>query len=275
MQILVFNSNPDLVMVGCRVHVGNTSASHIPSEFRVFQRSIRLEEGVRCWYDIPFTNAEALLADEEFTIIIGSTFSGSSLPRIDCLEIYGRSKDDFGWKEKLDAVLDLESPGHAGSTFTQSGAGRTKHKLMQNTSPSEQLFSDSLLLLQSYYLASRVQFMADSTPNRLEESRNICLPVLEAVFENDRQPLPQSSARHVLRALYPVKNAYNQVCSPIFGLSIRDPFFCSLLTSKAYDKGSELVCILSGCRSVTCSLCLLWIMISWPSSFWKRTSLVG
>lgn len=207
-KILVFNSNPELVMVGCRVHVGNTSASHIPSEFRIFQRSIRLEEGVRCWYDIPFTNAEALLADEEFTIVIGPTFSGSSLPRIDCLEIYGRSKDDFGWKEKLDAVLDLESPGHAGSTFTQSGTSRTKHKLMQNASPLEQLFSDSLLLLQSYYLASRGQFMADS--NRLEESRKICLPVLEAVFENDRQPLPQSSARCVLRALYPFKDAYNQ-----------------------------------------------------------------
>jgi E3 ubiquitin-protein ligase UBR4 len=218
--ILVFNSNPELVMVGCRVHVGNTSASHIPSEFRIFQRSIRLEEGVRCWYDIPFTNAEALLADEEFTIVIGPTFSGSSLPRIDCLEIYGRSKDDFGWKEKLDAVLDLESPGHAGSTFTQSGTSRTKHKLMQNASPLEQLFSDSLLLLQSYYLASRVQFMADS--NRLEESRKICLPVLEAVFENDRQPLPQSSARCVLRALYPFKDAYNQVC-PTFGPSICGP----------------------------------------------------
>lgn len=222
MQILVFNSNPELVMVGCRVHVGNTSASHIPSEFRVFQRSVKLEEGVRCWYDIPFTNAEALLADEEFTIIVGPTFSGSSLPRIDCLEIYGRSKDDFGWKEKLDAVLDLESPGHVGSTFTQSSTSRTKHKLVQNASPLEQLFSDSLLLLQSYYLASRVQSMADYTPSRLEESRKICLPVLEAVFENDRQPLPQSSARYVLRALYPVKDAYNQVCF-IFGFSVWGP----------------------------------------------------
>jgi hypothetical protein len=37
MQILVFNSNPELVMVGCRVHVGNTSASHIPSQFRIFK----------------------------------------------------------------------------------------------------------------------------------------------------------------------------------------------------------------------------------------------
>jgi hypothetical protein len=36
MQILVFNSNPELVIVGCRVHVGNTFTSHIPSEFHIF-----------------------------------------------------------------------------------------------------------------------------------------------------------------------------------------------------------------------------------------------
>lgn len=198
-------------MVGCRVHVGNTSASHIPSELRVFQRSIRLEEGVRCWYDIPFTNAEALLADEEFTLTIGPTFNGSSLPRVDCLEIYGRSKDDFGWKEKLDAVLDLESPGHGGSTFPGSSTSRTKYKLMQNASSLEHMFSDSLHLLHCYYLASRVQLAVDSMDSRLEESRKKCLPVLEIVFESERQPLLQSSARHVLRALYPIKDAYNQV----------------------------------------------------------------
>jgi hypothetical protein len=37
MQILVLNSKPELFMVDCRVHVGNTYASHIPSEFRSFK----------------------------------------------------------------------------------------------------------------------------------------------------------------------------------------------------------------------------------------------
>jgi E3 ubiquitin-protein ligase UBR4 len=58
--------------------------------------------------------------------------------------------------------------------FTQSGTNTTKHKLMQNASPLEQLLSDSLLPLRSYSLSSRVQFMAGS--NRVEESRKICLP---------------------------------------------------------------------------------------------------
>jgi hypothetical protein len=43
---------------------------------------------------------------------------------------------------------------------------------------------------------------------------------LEAVFKNDRQPVPQSSDRCVVRALYPFKDAYNQVCPPILGLGM-------------------------------------------------------
>ncbi|KAL7588398.1 hypothetical protein Lser_V15G39812 [Lactuca serriola] len=89
-------------MVGFRVHVGNTLANHIPSEITIFQRVIKLDEGMRSWYDIPFTVAESLLDDEEITISIGTTFNRSTLPRIDTLEIYGRVKDEFGWKEKMD-----------------------------------------------------------------------------------------------------------------------------------------------------------------------------
>lgn len=211
-QIIVYNTNPDLVMVGCRVHVGNTSASHIPSEFRLFQRTIRLEEGVRSWYDIPFTNSEALLADEEFTLTVGPTFNGSSLPRVDSLEVYGRSKDEFGWKEKLDAVLDIECQGHGGAAGLGGTSGRgAKYKMMQSASLLEQVFSDSFHLLHSYYLAYRSQSTLEVEEVKLEPCRKRCLPVLETVFESDSQPLLQSAARHVLCALFPAKDAYYQV----------------------------------------------------------------
>ncbi|KAG6555165.1 hypothetical protein Mapa_003204 [Marchantia paleacea] len=210
-KIIVYNTNPDLVMVGCRVHVGNTSASHIPSEFRLFQRTIRLEEGVRSWYDIPFTNSEALLADEEFSLTVGPTFNGSSLPRVDSLEVYGRSKDDFGWKEKLDAVLDIECQGHGGAAGLGGTSGRgAKYKMMQSASLLEQVFSDSFHLLHSYYLAYRSQSTLEVEEVKLEPCRKRCLPVLETVFESDSQPLLQSAARHVLCALFPAKDAYYQ-----------------------------------------------------------------
>ncbi|CAI9281998.1 unnamed protein product [Lactuca saligna] len=124
-QVTVSNSNPNIVMVGFRVLVGNTLANHIPSEITIFQRVIKLDEGMRSWYDIPFTVAESLLADEEITISIGTTFNRSTLPRIDTLEIYGRVKDEFGWKEKMDAVLDMEARV-LGSSSWVSGSGKKR-----------------------------------------------------------------------------------------------------------------------------------------------------
>ncbi|KAL7608342.1 hypothetical protein Lser_V15G12756 [Lactuca serriola] len=124
-QVTVSNSNPNIVMVGFRVPVGNTLANHIPSEITIFQRVIKLDEGMRSWYDIPFTVAESLLADEEITISIGTTFNISTLPRIDTLEIYGRVKDEFGWKEKMDAVLDMEARV-LGSSSWASGSGKKR-----------------------------------------------------------------------------------------------------------------------------------------------------
>lgn len=221
-KITVINPNPDIVMVGCRVHVGNSSTSHIPSELRVFQRVLKLEEGVRCWYDVPFTNAEALLADEEFTLTVGPTFGGYSLPRIDSLEVYGRPKDDFGWKEKIDAILDMESRASA-SGSVRSG---TKYKMIKNAPVEVQIVADCFRVLYGYYVARRAFDVDDGS---LEVSRKRCQPLLELVFESDRQPLMQAAARRVLRALYPQKDAFYQAKDNmrLTGISHACPFFAS------------------------------------------------
>ncbi|KAH9331372.1 hypothetical protein KI387_003480 [Taxus chinensis] len=207
-KITVCNSNPDIVMVGCRVHVGNTSASHIPRELGIFQRTVKLEEGMRCWYDMPFTNAEALLADEEFTLTIGPTFNGSSLPRIDSLEVYGRVKDDFGWKEKVDAVLDIDTQTMSGTSG--STAGR-KYKSMQTASIQEQVVADGLKLLSGYYSLYRILLVVVSEETGLESGRRNSQPLLEIIFQSDRQQILHLAGRQVLQALYPVKETYYQV----------------------------------------------------------------
>ncbi|KAK7340712.1 hypothetical protein VNO77_21422 [Canavalia gladiata] len=208
-KISVFNSNPDIVMVGFRVHVGNTSASHIPSSISISQRVIKLDEGMRSWYDIPFTVAESLLADEEFTISVGPTFNGSTLPRIDSLEVYGRAKDEFGWKEKMDAVLDMEARV-LGSNSSLSGSGK-KRRSMQSAPIQEQVIADGLKLMTKFYSSCRQQDCS-----RFEEAKAVleklkCKPLLETIFECDREPILQASASRVLQAVFPKKEIYHQV----------------------------------------------------------------
>ncbi|XP_048230333.1 auxin transport protein BIG [Ricinus communis] len=201
-KISASNSNPDIVMVGFRVHVGNSSANHIPSDITIFQRVIKLDEGMRSWYDIPFTVAESLLADEEFVISVGPTFNGTALPRIDSLEIYGRAKDEFGWKEKMD---DMEA--HVlGSNSLLGGSGK-KCRSLQSASIQEQVVADGLKLLSKLYSLCRSQDEdAKTDPSELE-----CKLLLETIFESDREPLLQAAACHVLQSVFPKKDIYYQV----------------------------------------------------------------
>ncbi|XP_075510636.1 LOW QUALITY PROTEIN: auxin transport protein BIG-like [Primulina tabacum] len=205
----VTNSNPDIVMVGFRLHVGNTSASHIPSEITIFQRVIKLDEGMRSWYDIPFTVAESLLADEEFTISIGRTFSGSALPRIDSLEVYGRVKDEFGWKEKMDAILDMEAHTLDCNSWSP-GSGR-KSRYAQSALIQEKVVADGLKLLSRIYLSCKPHGFLKAEEVKLDLSNIKCKQVLESVYESDREPLLQVAASRVLQAVFPRREIYYQV----------------------------------------------------------------
>ncbi|KAL0540634.1 hypothetical protein IC582_020643 [Cucumis melo] len=208
-KITVSNSNPDIVMVGFRIHVGNTSANHIPSEITIFQRVIKLDEGMRSWYDIPFTVAESLLADEEFSVTVGPAFNGTALPRIDSLEVYGRAKDEFGWKEKLDAVLDMEARA-IGSNSLLARSGK-KRRSIQCAPIQQQVLADGLKVMSSYYLLCRPQGCPKLDDVNQELTKLKCKQLLETIYESDREPLLQSAACRVLQAIFPKKEIYYQV----------------------------------------------------------------
>ncbi|KAL6863816.1 hypothetical protein ACP4OV_016719 [Aristida adscensionis] len=205
-KVTISNPNPDIVMVGCRIHVGNTSASNIPSEITIFHRTVKLDEGIRSWYDIPFTTAESLLADEEFTITVGRTFDGSSIPRIDSIEVYGRAKDEFGWKEKMDAVLDMEALG------SSSAGGRSgKRPQIMQAPIQEQVLADALRILSRIYLLCRPNCCMNMVDAGMEVNDLRCRALLETVFQSDREPLLHSAACRVLQAVFPKKDMYYHV----------------------------------------------------------------
>lgn len=193
-------------MVGFRIHVGNTSANFIPSQISIFQRVIKLDEGMRSWYDIPLTVAESLLADEEFVISVGPTFNGTAMPRIDSLEVYGRAKDEFGWKEKMDAILALEA--RLGCNSGLGGSGKKRHSV-QSATVQEQVVADGLILLSRFYSLRRSQ--EEEVKGTLSKLK--CKQLLETIFESDREPLMQTAGCCVLQAVFPKKELYYQVCS--------------------------------------------------------------
>lgn len=220
-------------MVGFRVHVGNTSASHIPSDITIFQRVIKLDEGMRSWYDIPFTVAESLLADEEFTISVGPTFNRSSLPRIDYLEVYGRAKDEFGWKEKMDAVLDMEARVLGCNSWT-ARSGK-KCRTAQSAPIQEQVIADGLKLLSRLYSLCRSQGCSKVEEVKVDLSKLKCKQLLETIYESDREPLLQAAACYVLQAVFPKREIYYQVIPSYTILSQLIFLFIIFLLIYTYD----------------------------------------
>ncbi|KAK3129243.1 hypothetical protein QOZ80_6BG0474630 [Eleusine coracana subsp. coracana] len=206
-KVTISNPNPDIVMVGCRIHVGNTSASNIPSEITIFHRVIKLGEGMRSWYDIPFTTAESLLADEEFTITVGRTFDGSSVPRIDSIEVYGRAKDEFGWKEKMDAVLDMEALGGNSS----GGRSGKRPQIVHSAPIQEQVLADALRILSRIYQLCQPSRFDDTVDAGVELNNLECRGLLETIFQSDREPLLLSAACRVLQAMFSKKDVYYHV----------------------------------------------------------------
>jgi E3 ubiquitin-protein ligase UBR4 len=200
--VTVSNPNPEIVMVGCRIHVGNTSVSHIPSEVCLFHRAMKIDEGIKSWYDIPFTTAESLLADEEFTVTVGPTHNRISISRLDCLEIYGRAKDDFGWKEKMDEVLNLEASAQTGS--------RSGKRPLATGAPStqEQVLADALKILARVYLLCGPHL---SDVDLMEVRKLKCGGLLEVVFQSDRELLLQFAGCQVLQSIFPKRETYYQV----------------------------------------------------------------
>ncbi|KAK8459521.1 hypothetical protein SEVIR_2G160200v4 [Setaria viridis] len=234
-KVTISNPNPDIVMVGCRIHVGNTSASNIPSEITIFHRVIKLDEGMRSWYDIPFTTAESLLADEEFTISVGRTFDGSSIPRIDSIEVYGRAKDEFGWKEKMDAALDMEALGGS-STGGRSGK---RPQIVQAAPIQEQVLADALRILSRIYLLCPPSCFTDMADAGMELNNLKCRALLETIFQSDREPLLHSAACRVLQAVFPKKDMYYHVKDMMRLLGVIKSL--PAITSRIGVGGTELV----------------------------------
>ena len=54
------------------------------------------------WFDFPLTREESLVSDKKLTINFGPSFDPAGVNIVDSVQIYGKSKDAFGWPEDQD-----------------------------------------------------------------------------------------------------------------------------------------------------------------------------
>eukprot|EP01133_Synstelium_polycarpum_P011499 gene11499-13413_t len=99
LSLVCHNTNPDNIICGIRVLVGNASLKHIPKELKVLDRSIEITNGMRRWYDIALTPEESYKSAKQLTLTATATFNPGNAPIIDSVEVYARSKESSGWSD--------------------------------------------------------------------------------------------------------------------------------------------------------------------------------
>ena len=144
-------TDPDRVIRGLRVHVGDGSVARVPKDLRVgpkplaaddrletstvsaagtrmpggsvdARRRVAFETGARRWYDIPLTAAETLAAGRELVVTFGEATSPSTPARVDRVEVYAVSKTAFGWDREVASARATAERGVADRTDTDADA---------------------------------------------------------------------------------------------------------------------------------------------------------
>ena len=186
-------------MVGCRILVGATLAPNVPSSITVFDRTLSLEEGGRRWYELPFTTSEALKADKDFTLTVGPTLGGAC-PRLDSLDVYARTKEEFGWRKRVPAEGGVEARGGRRGVGSRGGEG----------TPAQRTLLCALHSLRLLYAAQGgLAQGGESEGARVER-----LGMLEEILEGQGDGGVEGAARGVLRALCKDEKEYFEVSPP-------------------------------------------------------------
>ena len=126
------------VIVGLRVHLGNSGSTQTPTEMVIGpapipapipapapapppgvapprppqssntttttttttdgRRKFPFEIGARRWYDVPLTRIESVAAERDLVVYLGAAASPGTCVRVDHIEVYSMPKSEFGWE---------------------------------------------------------------------------------------------------------------------------------------------------------------------------------
>ncbi|KAK9837553.1 hypothetical protein WJX74_000015 [Apatococcus lobatus] len=102
MKLILRSDNSSLAIIGIRILVGVTGASHTPSEALLGERRTQFSEnGQRRWYLLALSPEEAVRMHPNVTLLVGAACNPAVKPRIDGLEVFALPLADV--KTQVDA----------------------------------------------------------------------------------------------------------------------------------------------------------------------------
>ncbi|GIY36069.1 e3 ubiquitin-protein ligase UBR4 [Caerostris darwini] len=202
--IEVNNSDNSMVMVGCRILVGNQDVQRAPSYIEIFGRSIQVNLTRSRWYDFPFSREESLTANKKLNIFFGASSDPSGVTMVDSVKIFGKTKEAFGWPDDSDDFPTQTAAGAIGGPGTEAGVevdGIPAAPLP--LTPLDRLVSSSLELLDGCF-----SFGLNS-----DDKSSLKSSAIELATSMLTLPMPSVVHEHVKNLLATLHNNRSTYCS--------------------------------------------------------------
>ena len=106
-----------MVIVGVRVMLGGNDVNRVPSFIEIHGRNLPVNLTRSRWFDFPLMRDETLQSDKKLTLNFGPSFDPGGVNIVDSIQIYGKTKDAFGWPEDQDEVQPSSSGSAVGKWY--------------------------------------------------------------------------------------------------------------------------------------------------------------
>lgn len=201
----VINNDPKIVMTGFRILIGTQDPVRAPPTVTVYGRVVNTFTTRPRWFDIPLTHEESLRSDKKLSILFGPTQDPDKVCMLDCIKVYGKSKELIGWPEESD-----DAAGTANASSSQLAANAAACATSQSSDSTFQTITplDKMLTIMLEVLDSGLGILGASK----SEDPQLRKKAIEIATYLLLYPLPnvvQNQAKWVLATLHPNRTAYN------------------------------------------------------------------
>ena len=112
------NRQPGTILVGVRILIGSHRSDKTPQFFRIFDRTISVNSNHGRWFDCPLTRSETMAAKNKVHIYFGPSSSGTTI--VDAVQIFVKTREEFGWTDVNGDSTMRQSPTFASSNKEQT-----------------------------------------------------------------------------------------------------------------------------------------------------------
>lgn len=192
------------VIVGIRVQIGNQDPQRAPQSVTILGRTVMTPVRRARWFDIPLTREESLQSDKKLSIHFGRSHDVEDVTMLDSIEIYGKTKDVFGWPEDTEDVVGGTSSAQNTNTANQQSSSGTTDLQLQTVTSLDRMLTSMLEVLDS-----GLELLSGSNMDLDPQLRNKCIALSTILILNPCPNPVQNQAKCVLATLLGNRQSYH------------------------------------------------------------------